>query len=96
MHVDPKTKTYEFETPDQLAAMNFCKILDIECVSYNEEIVPSYIGSSYVKFWCNPKTRIIVEYIYRRYCKLDRSYFINLDRYQERSKKLWRDRYAIY
>lgn len=93
---DPRTKTYDFETTDQLSAIIFCKLLDMFDISYVEDVTPSYIGSSYVKFWCNPKKRTILEYVYRRYCRLDRLYLININGYQDNANKLRRDGYAIY
>ena len=96
MRVDPRTKTYDYESPDQFMAIIFCKILDTKGITYKEEIVSSIIGSSYVKFWCTPRDRMIVEYIYRRYFRLDKLYLINLSDYQANAYKLRRDNYAIY
>lgn len=96
LRIDPRTSTYDYESPDQMMAIIFCKILDLKGISYKEEIVPSIIGSSYVKFWCTKKERIMIEYIYRRYFRLDKLYLINLSNYQSNSHKLRRDKYAIY
>ena len=96
MRVDPRTKTYDYESPDQWMTIIFCKILDAKGIMYKEEIVPSIIGSSYVKFWCNPRDRIIVEHIYRRYLRLNRLYLTDIHKYQRNAYKLRRDKYAIY
>lgn len=96
MRVDPRTSMYDYETPDQFMAIIFCKILDAKGIMYKEEIVSNVIGPSYVKFWCTPRDRILVEYIYRRCLRLDRLYLINLSGYQKNAYKLRRDKYAIY
>lgn len=96
MRRDPRTKTYDYESPDQWMAATFCKILEQMRINYKDETVPSYIGSSYVKFWCTPRDRMIVEYVYRRHLKKEKLYLMDLSGYMHNAYKLRRDKYAIY
>lgn len=93
---DPRTKTYDYESPDQWMAITFCKILTQMHIGFKDDMVPNHIGSSYIKFWCTPKERVIVEYIYRRAISKEQLYLMDLSGYQRNAYKLRRDKYAIY
>lgn len=96
--LNPKTEVYDAEFIGSWHATMFMRIVKIYDRRPNiiADIVPEYEGNSRIKFLVTPKERKMIEYIYRRYIKVEKLYLMDLDTYQGNSHKMMRDRYAIY
>ena len=91
----PRTKRYEFETRDQWRACKFLEVLNVLNVLTNDmDICMPSEGLNYISFWCTDKKRKQIEYIYRRYVRLDKI-FINPDKYLANCEKMHTDGYMI-
>lgn len=96
-HGDPRVKMWEFETSDDYIAYKFQDVLNNMHVTMPDVYIqPSYVGSSTIKFLCNPKMRRTIEYVFRRYMNFSRLYLSDLDAYQNNQHKYMEDKYAIY
>lgn len=90
------SKNYEFETTDTLYFYRFQEILE----HFGLLEIDSYFGSTYdyhsLKFCCEPKIRLRIEYIFRRSIGLTKLYLLDLDCYQNRAKRYKEENYAIF
>ncbi len=90
------SKSYDFETTDRLYYHRFQDILE----KFGLLVYDNYFGSTYdyhtIRFCCDLKTRVLVEYIFRRSIGLKRLYLLDLDCYQNRAKRYKEENYAIF
>lgn len=90
------SKTYEFETTNRLYFWKFQETLEL----FGITTFNSYLGSTYdyhdIKFCCEPKTRLRIEYIFRRSIGLKKLYLLDLDCYQNRDERYREENYAIF
>ena len=91
----PSAKIYDFETPDMLVFHRFLKTLDLFHITPLEECGSSWDYCS-CKFCATQKERLRIEYVFRRMISLDKRYLMNLDEYQNRKERFWKEYYAIY
>ena len=89
------SKIYDFESPDMLVFHRFLKTLDLFHITPLEEYSGTWDISS-CKFSATKEERLRIEYVFRRMISLDKRYLMNLDCYQNRQERLWKEYYAIY
>ena len=90
------SKLYEFETPDMLIFHRFLKTLDLFHIPPVEEYGETYYDFHGCKFCATKKERLQIEYVFRRMISLDKRYLMDLDGYQNRQERFWKEYYAIY
>ena len=89
------SKIYDFESPDMLIFHRFLKTLDLFHITPLEEHNETWDFCS-CKFSATKEERLRIEYVFRRMISLDTRYLMDLESYQNRQERLWKEYYAIY
>lgn len=93
---NPAMISFEFESNDMFLALGFMKVLrKFDITPYYDSIMPTYADSSLIKFQATVKQRIMVEYVYRRLCKMDPIFISDLNGYQRNQSRFYHDGYYI-
>ena len=91
----PSAKIYDFESPDMLVFHRFLKTLDLFHIAPLEEHNEVWDYCS-CKFCATKNERLRIEYVFRIMISLEPRYLMDLDGYQNRAERFWKEYYAIY